>query len=80
MEAETADSYIEKTSHELSKNNRVQVATSDNLEQIIILGAGALRISASQFLAELDETERALRKEIRDINEKNRANTPKLDW
>ncbi|MBR5587113.1 MAG: TetM/TetW/TetO/TetS family tetracycline resistance ribosomal protection protein [Clostridia bacterium] len=79
-EAETADTYIEKTSHELSKNNRVQVATSDNLEQIIILGVGALRISASQFLADLDASEAALRKEINDINEKNRINTPKLDW
>ncbi|MDY2951560.1 MAG: translation factor GTPase family protein, partial [Eubacteriales bacterium] len=39
-EAETADSYIERTTHELSKNYRVQVATSDRMEQLIIIGNG----------------------------------------
>ena len=40
-EAETADQYIEKVTHELGKKHRVRVATSDALEQIIILGHGA---------------------------------------
>ncbi len=56
-ERETADMYIEKTSHRLSKNNRVRVATSDGLEQLIILGGGALRISASDLRAEIKEAE-----------------------
>ena len=62
-EAETADSYIERVSKQLLKNNRVRVATSDGLEQLIILGNGAMRISAREFLAEI----RAAEAEIREI-------------
>lgn len=62
-EAETADMYIEKVTHQLGKNNRVRVATSDNLEQLIILAGGAMRLSAEAFKKEIDETE----KEIRDF-------------
>ena len=54
-EAETADMYIEKVSRKLSVNNRVRVATSDGLEQLIILGAGALRVSAESFKKEVDD-------------------------
>ena len=60
-EAETADMYIEKATHELSRHNRVRVATSDGLEQLIILGHGALRISARAFREEVDATEAAIR-------------------
>ncbi len=53
-EAETADQYIEKVTHEMSrKNHRVRVATSDGLEQIIILGAGAIRVSARELFEEV---------------------------
>lgn len=53
-EAETADQYIEKVTHEMSrKSNRVRVATSDGLEQIIIMGAGAIRVSARELLEEV---------------------------
>ena len=62
-EAETADMYIEKASHELGKKHRVRVATSDRLEQIIILGGGAYRMSASEFHNEVMNAE----KEMRDI-------------
>lgn len=65
-EAETADMYIEKAAHELGRNKRVRVATSDNVEQIIILGNGAVRISASEFLAEVSEVEKAIRKIIKE--------------
>ena len=54
-EAETADSYIERTTYDLGKDHRVRVATSDNLEQVIILGHGALRISARAFEREVRE-------------------------
>ncbi len=55
-EAETADAYIEKASYQLSrKRYRVKVATSDNAEQMIILGHGALRLSASAFHAEVEQ-------------------------
>ena len=60
-EAETADTYIEITAHELSKNNRVRVVSSDGMEQIIILGGGALRVSGEAFYAEIGEMQRALR-------------------
>ena len=60
-EAETADMYIEKAAYDLSKHHRVRVATSDGLEQIIILGGGALRVSASAFEQEVKEVEDAIR-------------------
>ncbi len=59
-EAETADMFIEKTTHELGKKYRVRVATSDSLEQIIILGNGATRISADEFLREIKNAEKAI--------------------
>ena len=54
-EAETADAYIEKATYEIGREHRVKVATSDGPEQLIILGHGALRLSASAFLAEVEE-------------------------
>ena len=62
-EAETADMYIEKTTHEISKNYRVRVATSDGLEQIIILGRGAARISAREFEKEVNMVTQEIRDE-----------------
>lgn len=63
-ESETADSYIERVTHELSKNHRVRVATSDGLEQLIILGSGAIRISADEFRHEVKNAENAIREYI----------------
>ncbi|MBR2283433.1 MAG: TetM/TetW/TetO/TetS family tetracycline resistance ribosomal protection protein [Ruminococcus sp.] len=60
-EAETADSYIERVSHELTKKHRVRVATSDGAEQMIILGSGALRISASELHQRVKDAEQAIR-------------------
>lgn len=60
-EAETADQYIEKTVHKIGRQNQVTVATSDRLEQIIIMGQGAQRISAKGFREEIEETNRQLR-------------------
>ncbi len=67
-EAETADSYIEKTSQKLIKNYRVRVATSDNIVQMIIFGNGAQRVSAREFVEELEQTEEELRKFIKENN------------
>ena len=66
-ESETADTYIEKVTHELSKNNRVRVATSDGLEQIIILGNGAMRISAREFHEQYINADRAIKDIIADM-------------
>ncbi len=65
-EAETADSYIQKVSHELSKKHRVRVATSDAAEQMIILGSGALRVPAAAFHKEVKDAESAIRQIIDD--------------
>lgn len=67
-EAETADMYIEKTTYQLAKKRRVRVVTSDGAEQLIILGHGALRISARSFREEVERTNG----EIRRILEENR--------
>ncbi|MDE5670959.1 MAG: TetM/TetW/TetO/TetS family tetracycline resistance ribosomal protection protein [Eubacterium sp.] len=63
-EAETADLYIEKVSHELAKKHRVRVVTSDALEQLIILGNGALRVSSREFLSEIEQAEEDIREII----------------
>ncbi len=60
-EAETADMYIEKVSHKLAKNHKVRVVTSDALEQLIILGNGALRVSSREFLYEIQQAEEDIR-------------------
>ena len=60
-EAETADQYIEKTVHEISKEHQVMVATSDGLEQIIIMGQGARRLSAQGLLREIKDTGKEMR-------------------
>lgn len=60
-EAETADMYIEKVSHKLAKNHKVRVVTSDALEQLIILGNGALRVSSREFLFEVQQAEEEIR-------------------
>lgn len=53
-EAETADQYIEKTVRKIARNNEVTVATSDALEQVIILGQGANRLSAAGLKEEVE--------------------------
>ena len=52
-EAETADTYIERISHDLSREHRVRVATSDGTEQMIILGNGAYRMTAEELRQEV---------------------------
>ena len=60
-EAETADMFIERVTHEIGRNRRVRVATSDVMEQIIILGHGALRVSARMFHEEVQNVEKQIR-------------------
>ena len=55
-EAETADQYIEKTVRRIAKDASVTVATSDGLEQVIILGQGANRMSAPGLKEEIERT------------------------
>ena len=62
-EAETADQYIEKTVRKISRNHEVTVATSDALEQVIILGQGARRMSAAGIREEMELAREELKAE-----------------
>ena len=52
-EAETADQYIEKFTHENGAKYDITVATSDGLEQIIIRGQGCRLLSARDLREEI---------------------------
>lgn len=62
-EAETADQYIEKTVHEIGRKYQVTVATSDALEQMIIWGEGAVRMSAQGLFEAVERAKENMRKE-----------------
>lgn len=64
-EAEIADQYIEKTVHEIGRKYRVTVATSDQLEQVIILGQGGQRMSARELLEDVIEVSHQIRETAR---------------
>ena len=72
-EAETADSYIERVTYELRGRRKVRVATSDNLEQLIILGHGAERISAQHFHDEVYAAQAEIDRILTQNNQKNNA-------
>ncbi len=74
-EAEIADTYIERAAFKLSRNYSVKVATSDRLEQMIILGNGALKISADSFEREVNEAEECIRQVIEEINRKEKLSS-----
>lgn len=63
--AETADMYIAKTTHQMASKYRVTVATSDALEQLIIMGHGALRMSAMNFKEEIDRINKQIEESIK---------------
>lgn len=67
-EAETADMYIEKATYQLADRRRVRVVTSDAAEQLIILGHGALRISARAFREEVEHTNGQIRQLLNQHN------------
>lgn len=59
-EAQTADQFIEALSYQMAREYQIRVATSDALEQMIILAKGAARMSARELKEEINETERAI--------------------
>ena len=67
-EAETADSYIEKTTYALDRRHRVRVATSDGMEQLIVLGHGAQRVPAGEFHREVEAAEGEIRTVLDKMN------------
>lgn len=62
-EAETADHYIERAVNQMPKQCRIRVASSDGLIQLIILGGGAIRMSARELKNEIKGVERTLREQ-----------------
>lgn len=54
--------FIERVTHEIGRNRRVRVATSDGMEQVIILGHGALRVSARMFHQEVQDVEKEIKR------------------
>lgn len=68
-EAETADQYIEKLVHQMNKGYDVTVATSDGLEQLIIWGAGARRLSARGLKEEIEQAEEEMRERFLNVPE-----------
>ena len=67
-EAETADMYIEQASYDLSRKHRVRVATSDGMEQMIILGHGAERMSATELKWEVEQADEHIQAVLRALN------------
>lgn len=65
-EAETADQYIEKVTHEIAREHHVTVATSDALEQLIIMGKGAVRLSAKDLKEEIIRTRNHIQRDYLD--------------
>ena len=77
-EAQTADSYIEELAHDLSKLNRVRVATGDGAEQLVILGGGALRMTASELKREIELSGAEIRSIIESRNRRAGTNVGAL--
>ncbi|MCJ7856590.1 NYN domain-containing protein [Lachnospiraceae bacterium NSJ-143] len=76
-EAETADHYIEKTVNKMPRECKIRVATSDGLEQLIILGNGAIRMSARELKLEVEDAQNTMREEF--INNKPPKNNLLMD-
>ena len=60
-EAETADTYIERTAHDMGRKYRVTVATSDGAEQVIIRSEGCLLLSSRDLEIEIERIEEEIR-------------------
>lgn len=78
-ENETADHYIEKTLDEIGKTRRVRVATSDKIEQQIILSRGGTRISARELEVEIYNEYKMVKRKRRLEIQKNRLHLGRLD-
>lgn len=71
-ERETADGYIEKKLDAIGRNKTVRVATSDWLEQQVILGRGGTRISARELKIEVDDIKKAIERKRKKDEESNK--------
>lgn len=78
-ENETADHYIERTLDKVGRIRRIRVATSDWLEQQIVLSRGGTRISARELELEIKNAMKLVNKEMKYTNEKNNNSLGRLD-
>jgi len=69
-EAQTADMFIERTTHQMSHQYQISVVTSDALEQIIVMAKGASRISSREFVKEVEYITSTKMKEYLEKREK----------
>ena len=67
-QSETADSYIEKMTYDISDEYNVRVVTSDFTEQLVILGAGGLRVSSAEFYQEMKSTALSIRETVENLS------------
>lgn len=78
-ENETADNYIERVLDDIGRIKRVRVATSDWMEQQIVLSRGGTRISARELEVEIYNEKRLMKRKRKSINQKNDIQIGKLD-
>ncbi|TZE82699.1 NYN domain-containing protein [Calorimonas adulescens] len=79
-EGESADHYIEKLVHRISSNHTIRVATSDWIEQQVVLAGGGVRVSALELLKLVENTNRKINRDIKNNELKNTTTlTDKLD-
>ena len=69
---ETADTYIEKVTYDIGREHRVRVATSDALEQVIVMGHGCIRVSARGLQEEVMRATEEIRGLVEMVNLKNK--------
>lgn len=74
-EAETADQYIEKVTNELGKKHHVTVATSDRLEQMIVWGQGAKRLSANGLREEIEHINKEIKEKSESLDKYSNSNS-----
>ena len=74
-EAETADQYIEKVTNQLGKKFNVTVATSDRLEQMIVWGQGAKRLSANGLREEIDHINKEIKEKSQNLDKHSKNNS-----
>ena len=74
-EQQTADAFIEAISYQTAGKYQVRVATSDGMEQIVILTNGAARMTARELYKDVEETKKEIEKQAERLKDKNKRRT-----
>lgn len=78
-ENETADNFIERTLDDIGRIKRVRVATSDWMEQQIVLSRGGTRISARELEVEIETSRNMVKRKRKIANKQNNMQIGRLD-